>query len=431
MERDSRLGSSQTVALVAVRQSSEGVSDSRARVCETVERLSASTPNQSILSNNIKVNICLLLVYGMVSSDALSCTKSNRAYRLILEEVFPRLEGKLSRASTGSSPAPRRETFPCLDGRPSRKATGDPPARRREDFPQGDGRPSPNSNQIILLTLNYYNDMRKTSLLTLAMVSLLLGTSCGEKKLDPTKPVYVKVETTMGDVTVRLYDETPLHRDNFIRLCQENAYEGVLFHRIIKEFVVQGGDPDSRAHEPGKLYGENGGGYTVPAEILPQFFNKRGALIDAKEGDDVNPERASAGTQFCFVQGKVWDDAGLDGIENRINQIREAWLYSIFRHRLLEQHPDWASEENAETLHMEATLLLQDTLATLPRVVIPKEHREVYKTIGGTPHLDGSVTIFGEVVEGLDIVEKMSLVETDGNDRPVKDVVIEGTEVFQ
>ena len=187
------------------------------------------------------------------------------------------------------------------------------------------------SNQIILLTLNYYNDMRKTSLLTLAMVSLLLGTSCGEKKLDPTKPVYVKVETTMGDVTVRLYDETPLHRDNFIRLCQENAYEGVLFHRIIKEFVVQGGDPDSRAHEPGKLYGENGGGYTVPAEILPHYFNKRGALIDAKEGDDVNPERASAGTQFCFVQGKVWDDAGLDGIENRINQIREAWLYSIFR----------------------------------------------------------------------------------------------------
>ena len=273
--------------------------------------------------------------------------------------------------------------------------------------------------------------MRKTNLLTLAMVSLLLGTSCGKKKLDPTKPVYVKVETTMGDVTVRLYDETPLHRDNFIRLCQENAYEGVLFHRIIKEFVVQGGDPDSRAHEPGKLYGENGGGYTVPAEILPQFFNKRGALIDAKEGDDVNPERASAGTQFCFVQGKVWDDAGLDGIENRINQIREAWLYSIFRHRLLEQHPDWASEENAETLHLEATLLLQDTLATLPRVVIPKEHREVYKTIGGTPHLDGSVTIFGEVVEGLDIVEKMSLVETDGNDRPVKDVVIEGTEVFQ
>ena len=369
--------------------------------------------------------------YPLHQGDALSCTKSNRAYRLILEEVFPRLEGKLSRASKGDLPAPRRETFPRLEGRPSRASAGDPAARRREDFPQGEGRPSPNSNQIILLTLNYYNDMRKTSLLTLAMVSLLLGTSCGEKKLDPTKPVYVKVETTMGDVTVRLYDETPLHRDNFIRLCQENAYEGVLFHRIIKEFVVQGGDPDSRAHEPGKLYGENGGGYTVPAEILPQFFNKRGALIDAKEGDDVNPERASAGTQFCFVQGKVWDDAGLDGIENRINQIREAWLYSIFRHRLLEQHPDWASEENAETLHLEATLLLQDTLATLPRVVIPKEHREVYKTIGGTPHLDGSVTIFGEVVEGLDIVEKMSLVETDENDRPVKDVVIEGTEVFQ
>ena len=165
MERDSRLGSSQTVALVAVRQSSEGVSDSRARVCETVERLSASTPNQSILSNNIKVNICLLLVHGMASSDALICTRAMLPSALLRCSLLhpsdaipctkamlsraPKATGhigsfwrKSSRASKGSSPAPRREALPRLDGRPSRASTGDPPARRRETLPQGDGKTS-------------------------------------------------------------------------------------------------------------------------------------------------------------------------------------------------------------------------------------------------------------------------------------------------
>ena len=140
---------------------------------------------------------------------------------------------------------------------------------------------------------------------------LLTLVACGDKPLDPNKPVYVKIKTTMGDVTVLLYDDTPLHRDNFIKLCQSNEYEGMLFHRVIKEFVVQGGDPESKAHEPGALYGDGDGGYTVPAEILPNHFNKKGALIDAKEIDAVNPERASAGTQFCFVQGKVLDDKEL------------------------------------------------------------------------------------------------------------------------
>ena len=106
---------------------------------------------------------------------------------------------------------------------------------------------------------------------------LLTLVACGDKPLDPNKPVYVKIKTTMGDVTVLLYDDTPLHRDNFIKLCQSNEYEGMLFHRVIKEFVVQGGDPESKAHEPGALYGDGDGGYTVPAEILPNHFNKKGA----------------------------------------------------------------------------------------------------------------------------------------------------------
>ena len=152
-------------------------------------------------------------------------------------------------------------------------------------------------------------------------LSLLIGplfAACADKPLDMSKPVYVTVSTAMGDVTVELYGDTPLHRDNFIRLCRSGAYDGVLFHRVIEGFVVQGGDPDSRKREPGVLYGGNDGGYTVPAEIRPGHFNKRGALIDAKAGDETNPERASAGTQFCFVQGRRMTDEELDEAEKQI-----------------------------------------------------------------------------------------------------------------
>lgn len=231
----------------------------------------------------------------------------------------------------------------------------------------------------------------------------------------------------MGTVTVLLYDDTPLHRDNFIQLCQSGAYEGVLFHRIIKDFVVQGGDPDSKAHHPGAFYGDGDGGYTVPAEILPKYFNKRGALIDAKEGDDVNPERASAGTQFCFVQGKKHTDEELNQREERINDIRRNWFYYRFKARLLKQNP----EITPDSLEMEANIMVADTLDVLGVYQIPQNRREYYKTVGGVPHLDGSVTIFGEVVDGLDIVEKMSLVETDSNDRPLTDVMVISTRVFQ
>ena len=231
---------------------------------------------------------------------------------------------------------------------------------------------------------------------------LLTLVACGDKPLDPNKPVYVKIKTTMGDVTGLLYDDTPLHRDNFIKLCQ-----------------------------PGALYGDGDGGYTVPAEILPNHFNKKGALIDAKEIDAVNPERASAGTQFCFVQGKVLDDKELAEKEARINEIRRNWLYYKFRDELKKQDPSLAADSLENELHARASILVEDTLAVLGPVVIPAERREIYKTIGGVPHLDGSVTIFGEVVEGFDIVEKISVVKTDKNDRPLHDVMIKSTKVFQ
>lgn len=266
--------------------------------------------------------------------------------------------------------------------------------------------------------------------LLIGFISLILS-GCGQKPLEPGKPVYVTIETTMGDVTVRLYDDTPLHRDNFIKLCQTDFYEGVLFHRVIKEFVAQGGDPSSKAHEPGALYGDGDGGYTVPAEILPHYFNKRGALIDAKEIDAKNPERASAGTQFCFVQGHIFKEEEFAEREARLNEIRRNWLYFRFRDRLKRENPDLSSPDKENELHIQASILLEDTLAELGPIVIPEERREVYRTIGGVPHLDGSVTIFGEVVEGFNIVEKMTNVKTDQNDRPLHDIIIKSTKVFQ
>ncbi len=269
----------------------------------------------------------------------------------------------------------------------------------------------------------------KQLLILLALGVCTIFTSCKEKALDPTKPMYVKVSTTMGDVTVLLYDDTPLHKNNFIKLCQANEYEGVIFHRVIKDFVVQGGDPTSKSHEQGVRYGNNSGGYTIPAEILPKYFNKRGALIDAKMGDNVNWERASAGTQFCFVQGKVLTDDELDDKEKQINDIRRNWLYYKFRAQLIKENP--ALEKSENELDSQASIMVADTLDAIGSYIIPAEHREVYKTIGGVPHLDGSVTIFGEVVEGFDIVEKMSLVETNEFDRPLTDIIIKSTKVFQ
>jgi peptidyl-prolyl cis-trans isomerase B (cyclophilin B) len=252
--------------------------------------------------------------------------------------------------------------------------------------------------------------------IVIAFVSLLLFAGCKEKQLDLSKPVYATISTTMGDVTVLLYEDTPLHRTNFIELCQANVYEGMIFHRVIKDFVVQGGDPSSKERIPGKLYGDGDGGYTVPAEIRPHYFNKRGALIDAKELDSENPERASAGTQFCFVQGKVLTDEELDQKEARINDINRNWLY----HKFLKETQDTVT----------TSLMVADVFAEEGPITIPADRRELYKTIGGVPHLDGSVTIFGEVTEGFDIVEKMSLVGTDENDRPLKDLVILSTKVF-
>lgn len=183
----------------------------------------------------------------------------------------------------------------------------------------------------------------------------------------------VRIETPYGDMVVKLYDETPKHRDNFIKLVKGGFYDNLLFHRVIENFMIQGGDPDSKDAPAGKMLGVGDVGYTVPAEFVSGLYHKKGALSAARQGDAVNPAKASSGCQFYIVQGQVYPQE----------------MFSMFESRGLK---------------------LND------------EQKQLYSTVGGTPHLDGDYTVFGEVIEGLDVIDKIAAVQTDRADRPVEDV---------
>lgn len=218
--------------------------------------------------------------------------------------------------------------------------------------------------------------MRKILFLTL-LVSLF-AVACGKKD------IHVMMETTKGDIELKLYNATPQHRDNFVKLVKEGDYDSLLFHRVIRDFMIQGGDPDSKNAAPGVFLGDGDKPYTVPAEFRLEegIFHRRGVLAAAREGDDVNPEQRSSAMQFYIVWGRIYDDAGLDAMQKRLDS------------------------------------------RTGGRVKLTPEMREAYKTVGGTPHLDGQYTVFGEVVSGLDVVDAIQRVPTDANDRPLDDVRI-------
>ena len=199
------------------------------------------------------------------------------------------------------------------------------------------------------------------------------------KKKDRRKDV--ELVTNYGNIVLRLNDSAPLHRDNFIRLVKTAYYDSVLFHRVINRFMIQSGDPESKHAEKGQPLGNGGPKYTIPAEFRVTLFHRKGVLAAARDGDDVNPEKASSGSQFYIVQGKKFTDAGLDSVETYRLKGRK----------------------------------------------IPADQREVYKTIGGTPHLDQGYTVFGEVVSGLDVVDSIAAVPTskdEDRDRPLEDVRI-------
>ena len=211
----------------------------------------------------------------------------------------------------------------------------------------------------------------------LVLVSCNPRLASGIRKNDLKKDV--QLETTKGTMVIRLSDSTPLHRDNFIRLVKKGFYDSIFFHRVIQNFMIQAGDPNSKQASDTQRLGSGGPGYTVPAEFRPSLFHQKGVIAAARMGDDVNPQKASSGSQFYIVQGKIFTDAGLDSVE---------------------------------------TIRLKRK--------IPQEHREVYKTVGGTPHLDQNYTVFGAVVRGLNVIDSIASTATNRQlgDRPVQNVRI-------
>lgn len=236
----------------------------------------------------------------------------------------------------------------------------------------------------------------------------------------------VLIETKYGNITVNLYDETPLHRDNFLKLVEKGFYDSLLFHRVIKNFVVQGGDPDSKIAQVGQLLG-NGDIGTVPAEFRDNIFHKRGVLAAARENDIINPKQESSGCQFYFVQGKIYNDSMLEAVEkkmmrykayNRVsNNPENKMLAAEYK-----KNSDSKQEDRLKVLDVIIDSLVKVELKNTPPITISEERRKIYKSMGGIPHLDGSYTIFGEVTEGMEVVDKIASLPTDSNDRPVQDI---------
>lgn len=239
--------------------------------------------------------------------------------------------------------------------------------------------------------------------------------------------VLVEIKTTEGNLTVRLFGDTPRHRDNFVKLAKEGYYNGVLFHRVINEFMVQTGDPDSKTAPAGKMLGSGGPGYDIEAEIVyPTHFHKRGALAAARQGDQVNPERRSSGSQFYIVTGKAYNDSTLNQMERQLQMMQKQNIFNDLarEHRdsimTLRRNRDQAG---LQTLQDELVAITEKKAAEAP-ARLTAEQREAYTTTGGTPHLDNQYTVFGEVVDGMDVIDKIEKVETDSHDRPLKDVKI-------
>lgn len=237
----------------------------------------------------------------------------------------------------------------------------------------------------------------------------------------------VKIQTMFGDIIVRLYDETPIHRANFIKLAKEGYYDGTLFHRVIKDFMIQGGDPDSKGAPAGKMLGVGGPDYTLEAEIKPDLLHKRGALAAARQGDEVNPERRSSGSQFYIVWGQVYNEGQLRQFSKqlRMQKIQDAFNALASEHRT--EIMQMRRERNRVGLQE-----LQDRLAVEAENKVGKEgltdkQLKQYSTIGGTPHLDGQYTVFGEVEEGLEIVEMIQATATGRADRPIDDIEMKMT----
>ncbi len=276
--------------------------------------------------------------------------------------------------------------------------------------------------------------MKRYKLFAILLLVTIGGYSAASgKKKKKEKTKYVLIETPYGDMKVKLYNQTPLHRDNFIKLVNEDFYDSLLFHRVIKNFMIQGGDPDSKGAASGVMLGNGGPGYEIDAEFVSELFHKKGAIAAAREGDNVNPEKKSSGSQFYIVQGKVFSLDDLAKMEEQINLPRKQKYFDKFIN-----NPDNANVKSRldslnrvkdyKTLNAEVETIVKNIETQMDSQGLlfhySDEQKKVYTTIGGTPHLDQNYTVFGEVVEGLNVIDSIASVQTDKNDRPVVDVIM-------
>ena len=271
--------------------------------------------------------------------------------------------------------------------------------------------------------------MKTNNLLIIAVITVLLA-ACGagsKKSTDMEKRTQVKIETTLGNIVVELYNETPKHRDNFIKLAKEGVYDSTLFHRVIRQFMIQAGDPESKTANDTAMLGGGDVGYTIPAEFVPKFFHKKGALAAARMGDDVNPNRESSGCQFYIVTGRKFRESQLLDMAGQKNNARLDTLFNQLArkhmkeiYKLRKAGDDAALMELQDSLEAQAYALYKEEE---PFMFTP-EQLAAYSTIGGAPHLDGAYTVFGQVVSGMDTVEKIEGTKTGKADRPVENVRI-------
>jgi len=233
----------------------------------------------------------------------------------------------------------------------------------------------------------------------------------------------ISLKTSLGDIKIKLYDSTPVHRDNFIKLINSGFYDGISFHRVIKNFMIQAGDPSTKSRSSKNL-SDSLKTYTIPSEFNNQYFHKKGALAAARQGNDVNPEMRSSGTQFYIVQGVKLSDDELNTAEQRINSNMKQSRFSYFIKQTSDSVRSAGSVMADAQIQEIASVKMFQYLSSYIDYRITEEQRNVYKTIGGSPRLDGFYTVFGEVTEGLDIIDKIADVQTDSNDKPVNDIKI-------
>lgn len=246
------------------------------------------------------------------------------------------------------------------------------------------------------------------------------GDSVKEMTPIDSTSVKVEVETTAGNFTILLYGDTPKHRDNFVKNVKEGVYDGTLFHRVIKNFMVQAGDPDSKTAQPGQQLGSGDLGYTVEAEInFPKHYHKRGVLAAARTGDNVNPERRSSASQFYVVTGQKVDDKQLEQLQMNatMNQLIEDHMDEI-RHMYANKDQNGMKALEKQLFEQAETLIAEGKGTLTPAMI------ETYKTVGGAPHLDGQYTVYGEVISGMSTIDKIEAAETDRADRPTDDIRI-------